>query len=115
MQGLANIQCSFYTGARLQGARAQPARQAAAKQCIVAKAKTKASDFRRLTDEQIDEHVEDAQISLYHDFRSLQRQSRVSLHYAELQLPSDLIWTSNVLYVVFADKAKTPVEVGSRD
>lgn len=85
MQVLANTQCSFYTGTCLQRVRAQPVRQAAAKQCIVAKAKTKASDFRRLTDEQIDEHVEDAQISLYHDFRCLQRQSRVSLHYAALE------------------------------
>lgn len=84
MQALANTQCSFYTGTCLQRVRAQPVRQAAAKQCIVAKAKTKASDFRRLTDEQIDEHVEDAQISLYHDFRTMQRQSRVSLHYAQL-------------------------------
>ena len=78
MQLLASSRCSFHKGGFLQQSRAQPARQAAAKQSIVAKA-SKASDFRRLTDDEIDVQVQAAKKSLLVDFRVPQVRSQVSL------------------------------------
>ena len=78
MQVLASSQCSFHKGVCLQRARAQPARQAAVKQCVVAKA-TKASDFRRLTEDEIDEQVQAAKKSLLLDFRVPQVRAQVRL------------------------------------
>ena len=78
MQVLASSRCSFHKGGCLQQSRAQPARQAAAKQSIVAKA-SKASDFRRLTDDEIDVQVQAAKKSLLVDFRVPQVRSQVSL------------------------------------
>lgn len=77
MQLLASSQCCFHKGAGLQRSRTQPARQAAAKQCIVAKA-SKASDFRRLTEDEIDEQVQAAKKSLFVDFRVPQIRAQVS-------------------------------------
>ena len=76
MQMLASSQCSLYQGVCLQRSYAQPARQAAAKQCIVAKA-SKASDFRRLTEDEIDEQVQAAKKSLMLDFRVPQVRAQV--------------------------------------
>lgn len=114
MQVLASSQCSFHRGTCLQRARAQPVRQAAAQQCTVAKAKTKASDFRRLTNEQIDEEVIDAQVSLYLDFRYAQAQkSGVSLAVCRPSADKYIDLGQQHTVCVLADQAETPVEVGS--
>lgn len=95
MQIIASSQCCFHKGACLQRSRAQPARQAAAKQCIVAKA-SKASDFRRLTEDEIDEQVQAAKKSLLLDFRVPQVRAQVSL---AVQY-SDLSWQFNTFHYI---------------
>ncbi|DBA95822.1 TPA: hypothetical protein ACH3X1_001371 [Trebouxia sp. C0004] len=75
MQTLTSSRCAFSQGVVLR-ARAEPARRAAVSQCVVAKAPTKASDFRRLTLEEIDQQVQAAKRSLLLDFRVPQVKSQ---------------------------------------
>jgi len=79
MQAFTTSRCSFCRGASLQQARPQARHQAAVSQCVVAKATTKASDFRRLTVEEIDQQVQDAKRSLLIDFRVQQVKSQVGI------------------------------------
>ena len=112
MQLLASSQCSFHKGACLQRSRAQPARQAAAKQCIVAKA-SKASDFRRLTEDEIDEQVQAAKKSLLLDFRVPQVRAQVStLQYLALSWQYRAFQHIRTVRVL-AEKAQVPAEMGS--
>ena len=77
MQTFTSSRCAFYQGIVLRRARAEPARRAAVSQCVVARASTKASDFRRLTLGEIDQQVEEAKRSLLLDFRVKQVRSQV--------------------------------------
>jgi len=77
MQTLTSSRCAFSQGIVLRRARAEPARRAAVSQCVVARASTNASDFRRLTLEEIDQQVEEAKRSLLLDFRVKQVRSQV--------------------------------------
>lgn len=76
MQSLTSSRCAFSQGVVLRRARAEPARRAAVSQCVVARASTRASDFRRLTLEEIDQQVEEAKRSLLLDFRVKQVRSQ---------------------------------------
>lgn len=77
MQALTSSRCAYAKGVGVHGKRPQPTRQAAVGQRVVAKAPTKASDFRRLTVEEIDQQVQDAKRSLLLDFRVPQVKSQV--------------------------------------
>lgn len=76
MQTLPASRCHFCKGAILRQQRPQARQQAALQACVTAKA-TKASDFRRLSDEDIEQQVQDAKRSLLLDFRVKQVRSQV--------------------------------------
>ena len=88
MQALTASSCSFFRGVRLQ---APPRRQqiAVSTRVVAEKAETRASDFRQMTNEEIDAEVKLAKTSLFLDFRIKQRLPQVSLSEFELHYSAE--------------------------
>ena len=79
MQALAPTQCRFCTGSRLQHA-PRPQHVVYSTRAVAQRAATKAADFRRLTNEEIDQEVQDAKASLFLEFRVPQKRSQVAIN-----------------------------------
>lgn len=78
MQALAASHCSFCRGARLQQVQRRQ-QTVLSTRAVAERAETSASDFRRLTNEEIDQQVQEAKASLFIDFRYQQKRSQVRL------------------------------------
>lgn len=109
MQAFTTSGCSFCTGTNLQYTRPQARQQAAVSHYVLAKATTKASDFRRLTTEEIDQQVQAAKRSLMIDFRVPQVKSQVGYWFASTLTACDFLVHA---FVCHTEKAKVSDEVG---